>query len=64
VIYDKHPLSNYAKVQTVFIDGQVYFDRDKDMSGRAEKEARRKALVDKAKQEQEKQKPEAAKKPQ
>ena len=64
VIYDKHPLSNYAKVQTVYIDGEVYFDRDKDLSARAEKEARRKALVDKAKQEQEKQKPEAAKKPQ
>lgn len=64
VIYDKHPLSNYAKVQTVFIDGEVYFDRDKDIGGRAEKEARRKALVDKAKNEQEKQKPGAAKKPQ
>jgi imidazolonepropionase-like amidohydrolase len=25
--YDKHPLSNYAKVQKVFIDGQLYFDR-------------------------------------
>ncbi len=59
VIYDKHPLSNYAKVQTVFIDGEVYFDRDKEMSGRAAKDARRKALLDKAKEEQEKQKPEA-----
>ena len=27
VIYDRHPLSNYAKVQKVFIDGQLYFDR-------------------------------------
>jgi imidazolonepropionase-like amidohydrolase len=26
VIYDRHPLSNYAKVQKVFIDGQLYFD--------------------------------------
>ena len=40
VIYDKHPLSNYAKVQKVFIDGQVYFDRDKDMSDRAVKAER------------------------
>jgi imidazolonepropionase-like amidohydrolase len=27
-IYDRHPLSNYAKVQKVFIDGQLYFDRE------------------------------------
>lgn len=47
VMYDKHPLSNFAKVQKVFIDGQMYFERDKDMSERAGKEARRKALLDK-----------------
>ena len=49
VIYDKHPLSNYAKVQKVFIDGQVYFDRDKDMSDRAVKAERRKMLAEKHK---------------
>lgn len=49
VIYDKHPLSNYAKVQKVFIDGEMYFERDKDMSDRAVKEARRKQLADKQK---------------
>lgn len=49
VIYDKHPLSNYAKVQKVFIDGQIYFDRDKDMSERAAKAARRQSLQDKQK---------------
>ena len=32
VIYDEHPLSNFAKVQKVLIDGTVYFDRDKDVS--------------------------------
>ncbi|MBK5292732.1 MAG: amidohydrolase [Acidobacteriia bacterium] len=47
VLYDKHPLSNYAKVQKVLIEGEVYFDRDKDVSGRAEIEARRKALNEK-----------------
>ncbi len=35
VIYDKYPLSDYAKVQKVLIDGTVYFDRDKEVSGRA-----------------------------
>ena len=49
VIYDKHPLSNYAKVQKVFIDGEMYFERDKDMSDRAVKEARRKQLTEKQK---------------
>jgi imidazolonepropionase-like amidohydrolase len=46
VLYDKHPLSSYARVQKVFIDGEVYFDRDRDVSGRAEREARKKALAD------------------
>ena len=55
VIYDKHPLSNFAKVQKVLIDGEVYFDRDTDLSGRAEKAARRKVLVDKSREEQKKQ---------
>ena len=49
MIYDKHPLSNYAKVQKVFIDGQMYFDRDKDMSERAVKAERKKALMEKQK---------------
>lgn len=49
VLYDKHPLSNYAKVQKVFIDGQMYFDRDKDMSERAARAARRKQLAEKQK---------------
>jgi len=49
VIYDKHPLSNYAKVQKVFIDGEIYFERDKDMSDRAVREARRKQLMEKQK---------------
>lgn len=54
VIYDKHPLSNFAKVQKVFIDGEVYFDRDRDVSERAEKEARKKALLEKQREQQKK----------
>ena len=46
VIYDKHPLSNYAKVQKVLIDGEVYFDRDNDVSQREAREAKRKMLID------------------
>jgi imidazolonepropionase-like amidohydrolase len=49
VIYDRHPLSNYAKVQKVFIDGQLYFDRDSELSGRAGKQARKQTLLEKEK---------------
>ncbi|MDX1979746.1 MAG: amidohydrolase [Bryobacteraceae bacterium] len=42
VIYDKHPLSSFAKVQKVLIDGRVYFDRDEDVSGREKVRLRRK----------------------
>lgn len=49
-IYDKHPLSVYAKVQKVLIDGQVYFERDKDMTERAVRDATRKGLMRKEKE--------------
>lgn len=49
VIFDKHPLSNFAKVQKVFIDGQVYFDRDQDMSERAAKKSKREKLIEQQK---------------
>ncbi len=52
VIYDKHPLSNYAKVQKVFIDGSLYFDRDKDLEDRPKLDAQKKGLIEKQKQEQ------------
>ena len=61
-IYDQHPLSNYAKVTKVFIDGQLYFDRDKDLEERPGKETRKKALLDKlkAQDKKERKKPDAA----
>jgi imidazolonepropionase-like amidohydrolase len=49
VIFDKHPLSAYAKVQKVLIDGELYFDRDNDVSGRVEQGLRKKALAEKFK---------------
>lgn len=52
VIYDKFPLSDYAKVQKVLIDGTVYFDRDKDVTSRAAKQAEKQKLLDKEKQNQ------------
>jgi len=64
-IFDQHPLSNYAKVQKVFIDGELYFDRDKDLEERPAKESRKKALADKLKSQEktEKKKPNSEDKP-
>src|SRR5437588_3651873 len=49
VIYDKFPLSDYAKVQKVLIDGTVYFDRDNEVSARPNKKAEKQKLIDKEK---------------
>jgi imidazolonepropionase-like amidohydrolase len=49
VIYDKDPLSNFAKVQKVWIDGNKYFDRDSDVSARPNKELEKQKLADKEK---------------
>ena len=57
VIYDKFPLSDYAKVQKVLIDGNVYFDRDQEVSSRAAKAAEKQKLIDKEKQNQQQQRP-------
>ena len=56
-IFDKHPLSNYAKVEKVFIDGQLYFDRASDLADRPERETGKKKLMDKEKEEQKKNAP-------
>ena len=50
VLYDKNPLSNFTKVQKVWIDGSQYFDRDNDVSGRAALAARKKSLEEKEKE--------------
>jgi imidazolonepropionase-like amidohydrolase len=46
-IFDKHPLSNYAKVTKVLIDGEVYFDRDRALKHQAEIEKEVKDLTEK-----------------
>jgi imidazolonepropionase-like amidohydrolase len=57
VIYDKYPLSDYAKVQKVLIDGTVYFDRDKAIAEQAAKDAGKQKLLDKLKQQNQTQQP-------
>jgi imidazolonepropionase-like amidohydrolase len=50
-IFDHHPLSVYAVAQKTLVDGEVYFDRARDLSRRAEIETRRKSLLEKQKGE-------------
>src|SRR5258706_16546 len=62
-IFDKHPLSNFAKVQKVFIDGQLYFDRDNDLAERPAREIDKKKLTDKDKEQQRRTAPGAQRRP-
>ena len=57
-IYNHDPLSAYAVVQKTLVDGRVLFDRQRDITERANLEKEKKALIDKEKKAQEK-KPEA-----
>jgi hypothetical protein len=36
VIWTGHPFSTYSRVETTFIEGDVYFDRAKDLAMRAD----------------------------
>jgi hypothetical protein len=47
LLYDAHPLSNFSKVEKVWIDGHEYFDRDEDVSSRTKKAIEKKALIQK-----------------
>jgi len=47
VIYNHDPLSAYAVVQKTLIDGRVYFDRQRDIAQRSEREKEKKALIEK-----------------
>lgn len=46
VIFNKYPLSVYAVPQKVFIDGELYFSREKDKERQAQIEAEKKKLVE------------------
>lgn len=43
-IWNAHPLSVYARVDTTLIDGEVFFDRQQDLARRAELEKERATL--------------------
>ena len=54
VIYDKDPLSTMSKVQKVMIDGNKYFDRDNEVTGRPQKELEKEKLMQEQDQQQKK----------
>ncbi len=62
-IYNHDPLSVYAVVQKTLIDGQVYFDRQKDSAGRAALAKEKQDLLDKEKKAAEEKKDEDKEKP-
>jgi imidazolonepropionase-like amidohydrolase len=43
-IWNGHPLSVYSRVDTTFVDGEVFFDRQKDLAQRAQLEKERAQL--------------------
>ena len=64
VIYNHDPLSDYAVVQKTLIDGRVYFDRQRDIAERSDREKEKKALLEKQKKSEKKPEAgEAGKKP-
>jgi imidazolonepropionase-like amidohydrolase len=62
VIYNHDPLSVYAVAQKTLIDGHVYFDRQKDIAGRAALEREKQDLLAKEKKAAEEKKAEDKKK--
>jgi imidazolonepropionase-like amidohydrolase len=48
-LYDGFPMSDFAKVQKVWIDGTQYFDRDKEVAAQAAKDGEKQQLLDKEK---------------
>ncbi len=43
-IWTEHPFSTFARVETTFVDGQVFFDRAQDLARRATLDAERREL--------------------
>lgn len=44
VIWNGHPLSVYSRVDTTFVDGEIFFDREQDAARRADLDKERAAL--------------------
>jgi imidazolonepropionase-like amidohydrolase len=44
VIWNGHPLSTLSRVETTFVDGEIFFDRQQDLARRPQLEAERRQL--------------------
>ena len=62
VIYNHDPLSAYAVAQKTLIDGRIYFDREKDIAGRAVLEQEKNDLLEEARKKREEEKKSGEKK--
>jgi imidazolonepropionase-like amidohydrolase len=45
VIWNGHPLSTYSRVDTTFIEGEIYFDRERDLQMREQMRKEKEALL-------------------
>lgn len=53
VIWDGHPLSVYSRVDQTWLDGRLYFDRERDLEQREAWEAERETLIARVKASEE-----------
>ncbi|MPZ17876.1 MAG: amidohydrolase family protein [Luteitalea sp.] len=60
VLWKNHPLSVYGVAQKVYIDGQLYFDREKDLAQRTAREKEKQELLAKARAREDADKEKAA----
>jgi imidazolonepropionase-like amidohydrolase len=56
VIWTGHPLSTYSRVETTFIEGEIYFDRQRDQARRVELVREKQMLLDREKERAEREK--------
>jgi imidazolonepropionase-like amidohydrolase len=61
VIWTEHPLSTYSRVETTFIEGDIYFDRQRDQERRLEIAREKQILLDREKERAEREKASAKK---
>lgn len=61
VLWTGHPLSTYSRVETTFIEGDIYFDRQRDQARRVELAREKQMLLDREKERVEREKAAAEK---
>jgi imidazolonepropionase-like amidohydrolase len=62
VIWTGHPLSTYSRVETTFIEGEIYFDRTRDLESRKELAREKRERLQHERDDEKKQKKEEPKK--